>query len=534
MLPSLINSLLQPDCYPHPVTIPIRVIETQVSWVLLTGEYVYKIKKELNFGFLDFSTLDKRQYYCEEELRLNQRLAPDIYQAVVTISGSENLPSISATLLITEPEKAQQPLSLNPQSYTVIEYAVRMRQFDPESGLDKLLQQNKFEAPWIEQLAEQLAKFHQQLPTVASNSPWGEPSNIWQLVSDNYLHTLDFCTDEADLEHLTKLYTQTTEQYMALEATFRERRKLGFIRECHGDLHLGNVTLFENKLRLFDCIEFNLQFRWIDTCSDLAFLLMDLEANGKYSWANITLNRYLELSGDYQCLQILNFYKSFRSMVRAKVATLGPSANHQSFVKYLRLTQHYQRSSKPTLILMHGLSGSGKSYVSRKIIKNIPAIRISSQVQRERLHKELLKKGKKLDLHSPEINARLSQHLLTLAQNILKMGYSVVVDGTFLKQHFRQNYLNLAEQLNIQITIVSCVCEEKLLKARLVRGINTRSNASNFSLERLAHQLTYQQPLCDQQQQFQVKANTDDDQEIEKLLSKIIALQSSPAAHPLA
>lgn len=535
MLPSLIKSLLQPHCYPHLVTVPIRVIETQVSWVLLTGEYVYKIKKELNFGFLNFSTLEKRQYYCEEELRLNQRLAPDIYQAVVCISGSEEAPSIGDNLLPLQVDNLQKnPLLESDSQSIVIEYAVRMRQFDPDSGLDKLLRQKKFEPPWIDELAEQLAKFHLNLPTVASKSPWGEASNIWQLVSDNYLHTLDFCSKEEDIEPLTRLYAQTTEQFMALEQTFKERRQQGFIRECHGDLHLGNVTLFENKLRLFDCIEFNLQFRWIDTCSDLAFLLMDLEANDKPAWANLVLNRYLELSGDYQCLQILSFYKSFRSMVRAKVATLGASACHDTFIKYLQLTQHYQQQSKPTLILMHGLSGSGKSYVSRKIIENIPAIRIRSQIERGRLHKELLKKGKKLDLHSPEINARLSQHLLTLAQNILNIGYNVVVDGTFLKQHFRQKYLNLALKLELKISIVSCICEEKLLKARLIRGINTRSNDSSFSLERLSHQLTYQQPLCDQQQRFQLQVNTDDDQNIEDFLATIKTQHNAKATDSIA
>ncbi|NRA22326.1 MAG: AAA family ATPase [Oceanospirillaceae bacterium] len=528
MLPSLIQALQSPDCYPHPVTLPIKVIETQVSWVLLTGDYAYKIKKELNFGFLDFSTLDKRLYYCEEELRLNQRLAPDIYQSVVTISGALNNPLVSSELLLAAETCAAQ-VNIKPPTANnkVLEYAVRMCQFDPAAGLDKLLKENKFEPEWIDQLAEQLAHFHQTLPTVTSNSPWGEANNIWQLVADNYLHTLDYCDDQDDLEQLTKLYTQTTEQFAALKQTFLDRRKSGFIRECHGDLHLGNVTLFQGKLRLFDCIEFNLQFRWIDTCSDLAFLLMDLEANQKSAWANLALNRYLELSGDYQSLQLLNFYKSFRSMVRAKVATLGLQACHHTFKKYLRLTQSYQQKNQPILILMHGLSGSGKSYLSRIIIENIACIRIRSETERARLHRELLKKGKKLELHSPEINARLSQHLLTLTETILGMGYNVVVDGTFLKQHFRQKYINVADRMNITMHIVSCNCENKLLKARLVRGI-TRSNGSNFSLERLSLQLLYQQPLCSTQQKLQLLVNTDDDQGIQDFIIQIKQL-ASPA-----
>jgi len=514
MYPSLITALLNPACYPHAVSTPIQVIETQVSWLLLTGEFAYKLKKELNFGFLDFSTLDKRQFYCEEELRLNQRLAPDIYQCVVTISGPSDLPEVSA--------EDHRKLSLD-SSTVVLEYAVRMQQFDPLCGLDDLLKQNKFATLWIDQLAEHIAQFHLLLPTVTYNSPWGEAENIWQLVSDNYLHTLDFCTDPRDLEQLQNLYQQITTDYSSLTEIFKDRRKQGYIRECHGDLHLGNVTFYDNKLRLFDCIEFNLQFRWIDTCSDLAFLLMDLEANNKHAWANRTLNRYLEVTGDYQSLHLLNFYKSFRSMVRAKVATLGNQANHDTFVKYLQLSQSYQIRNAPKLIIMHGLSGSGKSYLSHKMIENISAIRIRSETERERIHKELLKKGKKIELHSPEINARLSQHLLKLSEQILNIGYTVIVDGTFLKQHFRQNYINIAQRLNLEMQIISCHCDPKLLSARLAKGVNTRALDNNFSNDRLAHQQIYQQPLTEQEVSMQVTVDTDDDQAITAFLEAIIS-----------
>ncbi|MFT5706335.1 MAG: aminoglycoside phosphotransferase family enzyme/predicted kinase [Oceanospirillaceae bacterium] len=515
----LIEALQNPACYPHSVTLPIQVIETQVSWVLLTGQYAYKLKKSLNFGFLDFSSLEKRQFCCEEELRLNQRLAPDIYQVVVTINGSIEVPLVSATDYRDFDEHDSNAQSASIDNERVLEFAVRMQQFDPEAGLDHLLQANQFKTQWIDELAVQLAQFHLQLPTVASNSPWGEASNIWQLVSDNFLHTLDFCQNPLDQQQLSTLYAQTTAQYTALADVFKDRRQQGFIRECHGDLHLGNVTCYQDKLRLFDCIEFNLQFRWIDTCSDLAFLLMDLEANNKHTWANLALNRYLDITGDYQCLLLLNFYKSFRSMVRAKVATLGDQANHATFTKYLKLTQSYQKKPAARLIIMHGLSGSGKSHLSHKIIESIDAIRIRSETERNRLHKELQKKGKNIDLHSPEINARLSQHLITLTEQLLKQGYTVLVDGTFLKQHFRQKYLAIAEKLNVNIKIISCECDDKLMEARLVRGINTRSADSKFSLDRLSHQLSYQQPLTDAESLYQERVNTDNDQAIEDFLT---------------
>lgn len=508
MLPPLIEALRNPNCYPHPVSLPIEIIETQVSWVLLTGEFVYKVKKQLDFGFLDFSTLEKRHFYCEEELRLNQRLAPDIYQSVISINGSIDAPVICKISDSPDEQHKENPF----------EYAVRMKQFDPNQGLDKLLQSNQFKPQWIDQLSKQLAQFHLCLPTVTSNSPWGEPENIWQLVCDNFEHTLTVYQDSESQPQISQLYQQTTAQFDRLYDVIKDRRRQGFIRECHGDLHLANITCYKDELRLFDCIEFNLQFRWIDTCSDLAFLLMDLEANDKFSWANVALNRYLELTGDYQALSLLNFYKSFRAMVRAKIATFGEQASHQTFTKYLKLTQSYQQQAPQSLTIMHGLSGSGKSYISEQLIKGSQVIRLRSETERNRLHKELQKKGKKTQLHSPEINARLSQHLLDLAEQILSLGYSVIVDGTFLKQHFRQKYIDLASKLNIEISIISCQCNEKLLEARLVKGINTRSQDSNFSLERLSHQKSYQQPLNEFEKSVEQMVDTDSDQSINDLL----------------
>lgn len=534
MLPPLINALKNPACYPHSVSETIDIIETQVSWVVLTGDYVYKVKKELDFGFLDFSTLQKRQFYCEEELRLNQRLAPDIYQAVVTISGNNLQPTVGEYdyrsqyqhFAEASASTAIPAQDLESNTSPILEYAVRMQQFEPQAGLDQLLRRNQFKPQWIDQLAEQLAQFHLCLPTVTANSPWGKPENIWQLVKDNFEHTLNFNQEPEIQSKLQHLYDQASQAYLDLSDVLDDRRRQGFIRECHGDLHLANITCYQDQLRLFDCIEFNLEFRWIDTCSDLAFLLMDLEANGKYSWANLALNRYLEVTGDYQTLALLNFYKSFRSMVRAKVATLGEQASRDTFVKYLNLTRHYQQAQQPKLILMHGLSGSGKSYISSKIIQASSTIRLRSEVERNRIHKELQKKGKSLALHSPEINARLSQHLLDLTEQILSLGYTVIVDGTFLKQHFRQKYFDIAEKQSLQVTIISCQCHDKLMEARLVKGINTRTNDSQFSLDRLYTQRSYQQPLSEKEKKFQQIVDTDSDLSIARLIDQFKTFDS--------
>ncbi|MGB1238457.1 MAG: AAA family ATPase [Pseudomonadales bacterium] len=506
MYPALIQALQHSACYPHSVQEPIKVIETQVSWLLLTGQFAYKVKKTLDFGFLDFSTLEKRQYYCEEELRLNQRLAPDIYLQVMKICPCDG------------------GYTLEPHDYAcereAVEYAVQMTQFDAEKDLDKMLAEGVFEDYWADQLARQVGNFHLQVPKVTVSSPWGEADNIWQLVQDNYTHCLAYCEDRSELARLEALHNTAIDQYQQLLPLLQERKTQGFVRECHGDLHLANVTLYKDQLRLFDCIEFNLQFRWIDTFCDFAFLLMDLEANGRFDLANRALNHYLSFTGDYQGLTLLRFYKSFRSMIRAKVATLGPQANSQTFNHYLSLTEGYQQTHSPRIILMHGLSGSGKSYLSLKMIERSQVVRIRSKTERKRLHKELTKRGKQIELHSPEVNARLSQHLLSLTQLMISLGYSVIVDGTFLKQHFRQKYRDLAQQLDVPLRIISCLCDEKLMAARLHKPQDSHTLSEEQRLLRLQSQLQHAQPLTDEELNWADIVHSDSDSEVVNFLQR--------------
>ncbi|MFC6670739.1 bifunctional aminoglycoside phosphotransferase/ATP-binding protein [Marinobacterium aestuariivivens] len=231
----------------------------------------------------------------------------------------------------------------------------------------------------------------------------------------------------------------------------------------------ANITLFNDELRLFDCIEFNLQFRWIDTICDLAFLLMDLEANGQFRWAHRLLNRYLELTGDYKALKLLNFYKAYRAMVRAKVAMLGEQNDIDTFRRYLRLAQLYARQPQPALLLMHGLSGSGKSYISGQLVERIDAIRIRSDIERKRLYRELSLKGDKLEMYGQEMNIRTYHRLFETTRDMLRAGYTVVVDATFIRQRPRISYAELATSLKVPFRIISCHCEQKLIEARLKR-----------------------------------------------------------------
>jgi aminoglycoside phosphotransferase family enzyme/gluconate kinase len=500
MVPELINSLRLPEHYPHPVA-QIEVIETHISWLLLTGDYAYKIKKPVNFGFLDFTTLEQRRYCCDEELRLNQRLAPDIYEAVIPISGSEADPSLG-------------------DDSAPIEYAVRMRQFESGKRLDQLLQQHRFEAQWIDLLAAQIADFHQRIPMVAQDSPWGEAETISAVVFDNYSHLTEKLDDPADIELLERLEAHTRSEFERLRPTLAARKQAGHIRECHGDLHLGNITLFHGELRLFDCIEFNLQFRWIDTICDLAFLLMDLEANKQFRWANRCLNRYLELTGDYESLELLNFYKAYRSMVRAKVAMLGEHPDLETFRHYLNLTAHYCQEHKPFLLLMHGVSGTGKSYLSERLFEAMGAIRIRSDVERKRIYREASRR-EELDLYGPDMNLRTFNRALDATSSMLRAGISVVVDATFIRLRTRTLYRQLAEKEGVPVRIISCHCDQNLIEARLKRRTEEGLDPSDADVTVMKRQLELLHPLTEEEQLLTLEVDTRDDEAIEQLLAQL-------------
>lgn len=514
MIPDLIDALTNPKVYPHPVDAPVQLIETHISWLLLTGDYAYKIKKPVNFGFLDFTTLKQRRHFCEEELRLNQRLAPDIYDTLITITGTPNAPVIHET----PPDSGQ----------TSIEYAVRMHQFDPDLRLDLILNRRRFEPVWIDMLAEQIAHFHSRIPRAANDSPWGSAETLWEVVADNYQHINRQTLDANDLELLQLLSQRAAQHFRKLEPTIHKRKAEGYIRECHGDLHLGNVTLYHGQLRLFDCIEFNLQFRWIDTLCDLAFLLMDLEVRGQYRWANRCLNLYLQLSGDYTGISLLNFYKAYRSMVRAKVAMLGDNPDIATFRRYLQLTQTYSEPPKPGLFIMHGVSGSGKSHLSAQLMERIGAVRIRSDIERKRIYRDLSRRGERLELYGQEMNTRTSQHLLALAKVILNSGYPVIVDATFIRQRARQPYLELAAELNMPIRIISCLCEQKLIEARLKRRSQEGGDASDADIDVMQGQLGYQQPLNEEENNLSLRVDTDDDNAVNLLVNQLIAQGLTP------
>ena len=343
------------------------------------------------------------------------------------------------------------------------------------------------------------------------------------MVSDNFLHIGDTLEDLSDWGELQHLSNHTAQSFRDLTEEIKQRKSQGHVRECHGDLHLANITLYHNELRLFDCIEFNLQFRWIDTICDLAFLLMDLEANDQFHWANRCLNRYLELCGDYGGVQLLNFYKSYRAMVRAKVSVIGEHKDLDGLRRYLGLTGHYARRPHPVLYLMHGVSGTGKSHFSQQLLDEIGAIRIRSDVERKRLYRELSLKGERLDLYGAEMNARTLNHLQDITRSLLRAGYSVIVDATHIRYRTRQSYFELSQQLRVPMRIVSCQCEQKLIDARLKRRVNEGTDASDADIRVMRQQLQHEQTLNEDELDYTIVVDTDDDDSINYVLDRLRA-----------
>ena len=468
----LIDSLMNPACFPHPVT-AIEKLETHISWLLLAGDFVYKIKKPVDFGFLDFSELAKRQFFCHEELRLNRRLAPSLYLDVISIGGSADKP-----VLGVEP---------------AIEYAVKMRRFAEDALLHHLLLQNKLTVQHLESLAYTLAQFYADLPPAAFNAGYGNAEAVAIPARQNFQQLAQLLnTNYAD--QLANLQTASELEFGRCLPLFTQRLQAGNVRECHGDLHLGNIVLINDQPIAFDAIEFNPALRWIDVMNDIAFLLMDLQQRKRPDLAYAFLDSYLQVSGDYGGLAVLKFYLGYRAMVMAKVtairaAQVGPSANLAQTERYLALAEKFYMARQPALIITFGLPGCGKTTVSQLVLQKYQAIRLRSDVERKRLFGlQALERSNSAsvgDIYSKQATQQVYRQLLILARDILQFGFPVIVDAAFLKVQEREQFQNLAEELALPFVILAISVDDNLQRQRLNQRQNDASEADEVVLDKL-------------------------------------------------
>ena len=510
---NLLQGLLRNAEFPHSVT-DIQVIETHISWVVLTGAYVYKIKKPVDLGFVDFTSLAKRRYFCEEELRLNRRLAPELYLEVVPIGGS-----------LTKPIFGERP---------AIECAVKMRQFDDTARLDHQLAAGALSVSDMHALAETIAGFHGSAPSAGANLPFGDLATIRAAVIEN-LHQLAFLLGNSENEtSLKRLETWSVAQLDARAETMRARKRDAYVRECHGDLHLANLVRFGNEIIPFDCLEFDPKLRWVDVISEIAFLVMDLMLRDREDLAFAFLNRYLECTGDYQGLELMRFYLVYCCLVRCKVAAIqaaqrDDAENVSEFPgvgQYLNLAQSIcEPVEKPRLIITHGLSGSGKTRLTDRLVTAFPAVRLRSDLERKRL-RGLLPLGRSASsiatgLYDASSSEATYDHLASMAAVSLKAGFHTIVDASFLRLEQRLRFRALAKRLESPMIILDCDAPIETLQQRVSNRLDQESDASEATLEVLGHQRNVREPLTSDEKPYTIRVDTDQPTNLEALIRHI-------------
>ncbi len=508
---ALVGALHRVDAYPHPVA-RVEHIETHISHVLLAGEFAYKLKKPLDLGFLDFSTLARRKHCCEEEIRLNARLAPGIYLGVVAITGTPGMPRIGGR------GKA-------------IEYAVKMRRFDQ----DCLLTRRPVTPELADRIAERVAAFHGSIPAAPADSAFGEPDAVLRPMAENFAQIRARLQDADALARIGWLETWTRRRHSELRPLITSRKQAGRVRECHGDMHRGNIALVDGELVIFDGIEFNPGLRWIDTVSELAFLVMDLEEAGEINPARRLLNRYLEIGGDYAGLRLLDFYKVYRAMVRAKVTAIRlgqpdveseeAARDREELERYVALAEGFTRGRPRWLYLTHGVSGSGKSVLARQLRERLPLIHIRSDLERKRLFGlgagERSGSGQDAGIYSAAASERTYQRLRELAEMILEAGYSPLVDATFLQAPHRRAFIHLAEQAGCPFTILDCTAPPSMLRERVAKRETEGHDPSEADLSVLAAQLASREPLSETERGSALTVDTSRPEALDLLLEQL-------------
>ncbi|MEO1351432.1 MAG: AAA family ATPase [Cyanobacteria bacterium J06635_15] len=496
VLPPLIVQMMQPEFYPHPVVDPIQLIQTHISYVLLAGDYAYKVKKPLDFGFLNYTTLALRKHFCEEELRLNQRAAADLYLAVLPISGGDAGFVLEAAG--SDPET---------RAGATVEYTLQMRQFPQDALLNAMFARGELTEALLERLATTIADFHKSAETSDYISSFGEISAIRQAFDENYAQTADFIGGPQTQPQFDATQAYTNRFFAEQKELLTQRREQNWIRACHGDLHLGNICLWQDTLYLFDCIEFNEPFRLVDVMYDIAYVIMDLSLAGQTALATSFLNTYVEQTGDWEGLQVLPLYVSRQSYVRGKVTSFmlndpAISATEKTKVSdqaapYYRLAYEAMQPRTGRLFLMAGLSGSGKTTVARQWAKQTGAIHIRSDAVRKHLAGIPLMARGDDELYTPTMTQKTYDRLLDLGVTLAQAGYIVILDAKYDRQDKRKAAIARAQTHTIPLQILHCTAPDAVLRDRVQQrtgdiadatvDVLTRQHFEAFSADELPY-----------------------------------------------
>lgn len=500
-LPEHLAALLQPRGYPHPVA-GVTVIETHISWVLLTGELAYKIKRPVRFPFVDLRSLERRGFFCQEELRLNRRFAPQLYLDVCPIS------IVDGAARIDGPGEA-------------VEYAVKMRQFPREDALDSLLSRGGIDPAELEAFGRELAAIHNGLPVAQPQSSCGEPLTIHGLIANNLEECVQASAIFGGTCAVRALRPELQRRLGEAVAWMYDRHDDGRVRECHGDLHAANIVRLQSRLVAFDCLEYERTFRWIDVADEVAFLLADLHARGYPLHEQAFLSGYLHASGDYQACRLLPLYKAHRALIRAKVAALAQGNSAESggdetllyrFRAYVDCAARALAGKWPRLVLMSGLSGSGKTWLAERLAPLLEAVHVRSDVERRRLAGvgERGRTGSALEggVYSKDFTGRVYAHLATAAADILAGGYTVVVDATFSRREERDLFRDLARRTGVPACVIHCQASQEVLQTRIVERGRQGQDASEADVTVLEWQKDHWETVAADEQWTVISVDT--------------------------
>lgn len=508
----ILKAFQKPNLFPH-ATRHIDCLETHLSWIVLTGEYAYKIKKPVNLGFQDYTSLSKRKYYCELEVELNHRFSKEIYIKTMPIFGS-----------LLDPSFKQQG------NLDVIEWIIQMHQFPESAILASKAKEHSLSLTIIKKLARNIAEFHQLAKVCPLHELYGTPAHTLKQVKDNFsaLKMLlsnssilqCFSKNSSILQQINEIEALSLSQHTMLSELINKRKQNGKIKECHGDLHLNNIVLIHDNPIPFDCIEFSEDLRWIDTFNDCAFLAMDLDYCQLGSLGNYFINHYLEHSNDYEGYCLNDYFKAYRGMVRAKVSCFsieqlikGKSTEISHYVEeienHLLLAKQCLTQNHPKLWITYGVSLSGKTTATDKWILQEKGVRLRSDVIRKHLFNlnpfTVTPNTMAEKIYSKEANNRVMQELYQLTSLLLKHNISVCVDATFILKEHRILFRKLAEDLNFPFSILTFPATIDELKERaLMRQQSVEKDASDADLDIALQQLKIIEPLDQEELPFAV------------------------------
>ena len=487
-LPELIQGLLEPAAYPYAVG-QVELVQTHISYVLLAGDFVYKIKKPVDFGFLDFTTLAKRRYYCRQEVILNGRLCPEAYLGVVPVA------------------RQGERLRLEGRGKAV-EYAVKMRRLPGDRMMDSLLAAGKVSPTMVEAVAKRLADFHAQAATSPAIGRYGARA-IRIAWDENFEQWASFIGDTITAEQDRYLRAYVRSFFVRQRLLLERRVQQGRIRDCHGDVRSESVC-FVDGICIFDCIEFNRRFRYTDVAGDIGFLAMDLDFRGRPDLAGALVQRYARAAADPEVLDVIDFYKCYRACVRGKVegfklnqAEVSAEDKEQARSlarRYFRLACQYAAEQPPPVLLITcGLVATGKTALAQALGEAAGMPVISSDVVRKELA-GLAPSERRFEsfgrgIYSPRFSERTYKALLERARAALAEGRSVIVDATFAQRRHRQRARGLAQAMGARFLCLECRAEEEVIRQRLEERLQAGGDASDARWEIYEAQKQVFEPL---------------------------------------